>query len=104
MVQSSSKSLFNQTLQIAATLSIRSLKALAGTKILGHTYDNLISEFSGEKLELEGFLFVVSRNKKGHTRTKEIGVDALPVSSDDEPLKLSEAMLRGYIGGLPKGF
>jgi AAA15 family ATPase/GTPase len=49
-------------------------------------------------------LFVVSRNKKGHTRAKEIGVDALPVSSDDEPLKLSEAMLRGYIGGLPKGF
>jgi predicted ATPase len=49
-------------------------------------------------------LFVISRNKKGHTRAKEIGVDSLPVSSDKEPIKLSEAMLRGYIGGLPKGF
>lgn len=49
-------------------------------------------------------LFVISRNKKGHTRAKQIGVDSLPVSSSGEPLKLSEAMLRGYIGGLPKSF
>ena len=49
-------------------------------------------------------LFVVSRNRQGCTRVKTIGPDQLPVSSDDEPLKLSEAMLRGYIGGLPKGF
>ncbi len=49
-------------------------------------------------------LFVVSRNKKGYTRTKNITVENKPKSSDDEPLKLSEAFLRGYLGGLPKGF
>ncbi len=49
-------------------------------------------------------LFVVSRNKKGHTRMKEITVENKPKSSTDEPLKLSEAFLRGYLGGLPKGF
>jgi len=49
-------------------------------------------------------LFVVSRNKKGHTRMKEITVEDKPKSSDDEPLHLSEAFMRGYLGGLPKGF
>ncbi|SFV54241.1 352aa long hypothetical protein [hydrothermal vent metagenome] len=49
-------------------------------------------------------LFVVSRNKKGHTRMKEITVENKPKSSTNEPLKLSEAFLRGYLGGLPKGF
>ena len=49
-------------------------------------------------------LFVVSRNKKGYTRTKNITVENKPKSSNDEPLKLSEAFLRGYLGGLPKGF
>jgi len=49
-------------------------------------------------------LFVVSRNKLGHTRMKQITADNKPKSSDDEPLLLSEAFLRGYLGGLPKGF
>ena len=49
-------------------------------------------------------LFVVSRNKLGHTRTKEITIKDKPKSSDNEPLHLSEAFLRGYLGGLPKGF
>jgi predicted ATPase len=49
-------------------------------------------------------LFVVSRNKKGHTRMKEITVEDKPKSSNDEPLHLSEAFMRGYLGGLPKGF
>ncbi len=49
-------------------------------------------------------LFVVSRNKKGHTRMKEIRAKDKPKSSDDEPLHLSEAFMRGYLGGLPKGF
>ncbi|MCG3672393.1 AAA family ATPase [Aliarcobacter butzleri] len=49
-------------------------------------------------------LFVVSRNKLGHTRMKNITLKDKPKSSDDEPLKLSEAFLRGYLGGLPKGF
>lgn len=49
-------------------------------------------------------LFVVSRNKSGHTRMKNITVENKPKSSTNEPLKLSEAFLRGYLGGLPKGF
>lgn len=78
-------------------------------------------------------LFVVSRNKTGHTRFKRITLQDKPVSSarakisrifskdeqlptstkehvlnlfdnSEEPLKLSEAFLRGYLGGLPTGF
>ena len=49
-------------------------------------------------------LFVVSRNRKGHTRVKRIGIESKPVSSTGEELKLSEAFLRGYLGGLPKNF
>ncbi|MDD5214221.1 MAG: AAA family ATPase [Methylococcales bacterium] len=78
-------------------------------------------------------LFVVSRNKTGHTRFKRITSDDKPKSSarsrisrlidkdenllsetknyilnlfdnSEEPLKLSEAFLRGYLGGLPTGF
>ncbi|WP_139683616.1 AAA family ATPase [Vibrio tasmaniensis] len=49
-------------------------------------------------------LFVVSRTRSGSTRVKEITIDSKPRSSSDEDLKLSEAMLRGYLGGLPKGF
>lgn len=75
-------------------------------------------------------LFVVSRNKQGHTRCKRIDINDKPKSSvrdklsrvfnedklysredilnkfdnSEEPLKLSEAFLRGYLGGLPKGF
>ena len=49
-------------------------------------------------------LFVVSRNKEGHTRMKNITAKDKPKSSTGEQLKLSEAFLRGYLGGLPKGF
>lgn len=49
-------------------------------------------------------LIVVSRNKQGHTRCKRISLKDKPKPSIDEPLKLSEAFLRGYLGGLPKGF
>jgi len=49
-------------------------------------------------------LFVVSRNKKGHTRMKNIIAKDNPISDDGESLHLSEAFLRGYLGGLPKGF
>ena len=49
-------------------------------------------------------LFVVSRNRKGHTIVKTIDASNKPKSSTAEDLKLSEAMLRGYLGGLPKGF
>lgn len=49
-------------------------------------------------------LLVASRNKKGHTKYKRIKLEDKPKSSAGEPLRLSEALLRGYIGGLPKGF
>ncbi len=50
-------------------------------------------------------LFVVSRAKKGgQTRVKALSADKKPVDSEGKSLPLSEAMLRGYIGGLPKGF
>lgn len=49
-------------------------------------------------------LLVLSRNKQGHTRVKRIELKDKPRSSTDEELRLSEAFLRGYLGGLPKGF
>jgi predicted ATPase len=49
-------------------------------------------------------LLVFSRNKQGHTRYKRIKLEDKPRSSSNEELKLSEAFLRGYLGGLPKGF
>jgi len=54
--------------------------------------------------DTEQKLFVVSRKKQGYTRVKNITIENKPKSSTDEPLKLSEAFLRGYLGGLPKGF
>lgn len=52
----------------------------------------------------EQHLLVVSRNKLGYTRIKRITLEDKPKSSSNEDLKLSEAFLRGYLGGLPKGF
>lgn len=49
-------------------------------------------------------LFVVSRNDKGHTQMKQLTVKDNPVDEDGEALHLSEAFLRGYLGGLPRGF
>ena len=47
-------------------------------------------------------LFVVSRNKLGHTRVKRVTKqEPLP---NQEPVRLSEAFLRGYLGGLPRNF
>ena len=47
-------------------------------------------------------LFVIYRNKLGHTKAKRIFKPKPP--EGQEPVKLSEAFLRGYIGGLPKNF
>lgn len=50
-------------------------------------------------------LFVVSRAKRGgQTKAKALSAKDKPVDSEGNPLRLSEAMLRGYLGGLPKGF
>ncbi|XZN90257.1 MAG: AAA family ATPase [Microcoleus sp.] len=47
-------------------------------------------------------LFVISRNQLGHTKARRI-LKPEPLERQ-EPVKLSEAFLRGYIGGLPKNF
>ena len=47
-------------------------------------------------------LLVVERNKVGHTRIRRVDP---PKPTGGEPVvSLSEAFLRGYIGGLPKNF
>ena len=48
-------------------------------------------------------LFVISRNRLGYTEANEITFENKP-KQNGEPVRLSEAMLRGYIGGLPEGF
>jgi hypothetical protein len=47
-------------------------------------------------------LLVVERNKLGHTRVRR--VDPPKTSAGQAPVTLSEAFMRGYIGGLPKNF
>ncbi len=47
-------------------------------------------------------LLVIYRNKLGHTKAKRI-LKPEPLEGQ-KPVKLSEAFIRGYIGGLPKGF
>jgi predicted ATPase len=47
-------------------------------------------------------LLVVDRNKNGHTRVRR--VDPPKPSAGQRPVSLSEAFMRGYIGGLPKNF
>jgi AAA15 family ATPase/GTPase len=47
-------------------------------------------------------LYVIYRNLSGYTQAKQIlKPESLP---GKEPVKLSEAFLRGYLGGLPKNF
>jgi AAA15 family ATPase/GTPase len=47
-------------------------------------------------------LYVVTRNKSGHTTVKPVFKPKLV--EGQKPVKLSESFLRGYIGGLPKNF
>ncbi|MFB2875509.1 AAA family ATPase [Floridanema aerugineum] len=47
-------------------------------------------------------LFVIYRNKLGHTKARRI-LSPKPLEGQ-KPVRLSEAFLRGYIGGLPKNF
>jgi len=49
-------------------------------------------------------IFVASRNNLGHTQMKQLTVEDNPIDEDGEALNLSEAFLRGYLGGLPRGF
>lgn len=47
-------------------------------------------------------LLVVSRNRNGYTRVKRI--EAPDRNTTTTPVRLSEAFLRGYLGGLPDNF
>lgn len=47
-------------------------------------------------------LYVASRNKLGHTKVKQF--DKPKLIEGQEPVRLSEAFLRGYLGGLPQNF
>ena len=47
-------------------------------------------------------LLVISRNQLGYTKARRI-LGPKPLEGQ-EPVELSEAFLRGYIGGLPKNF
>ncbi len=49
-------------------------------------------------------LFVISRNNSGETIAKNISSKKEFKSADGGSIKFSEAFLRGYLGGLPKGF
>lgn len=48
----------------------------------------------------ENRLFVVYRNLDGHTKVRQVTKKEIPVKGS--PIKLSEAFMRGYIGGLNK--
>lgn len=53
-------------------------------------------------LDDEQRLYVVSRSRDGHTRVRR--VDPPKPLSGDAPIPLSEAFLKGYLGGLPRNF
>lgn len=50
-------------------------------------------------------LFVVERDDEGSTQLRRVGVDDLPKPKrNGETIKLSEAFMRGHLGGLPTNF
>lgn len=85
-------------IQVIADLAKRFSKQVLLTSHNPAVLDGL--DLNDEKQKL----FVVSRNKQGYTRCKNIDAESKPKSATGEALKLSEALLRGYLGGLPKGF
>ena len=88
-------------------LCSRLLKELA---LLAKTHDKQAIVTTHNPAILDGLnlnddeqrLFVVSRNKLGHTRVKRVFKPEL--SEGQTPVPLSEAFLRGYLGGLPRNF
>jgi len=49
-------------------------------------------------------LFIVSRKKKGQTTAKLFTSEKMPKNENGEKIMLSEAMIKGFIGGIPRGF
>ena len=78
--------------------------------ILAKEYDKQVILTTHSPAVLDGLdltddeqrLLVVERNKAGHTRVRR--VDPPKPSARQVPVSLSEAFMRGYIGGLPKNF
>lgn len=89
--------------KLCATL-MRQLAALAAK------YDKQVIFTTHNPAVLDGLdlnddeqrLFVVSRNDEGETKVRR--VSAPQPRPGERPIKLSEAFLRGLIGGLPKNF
>jgi len=79
-------------------------------RFLAEKYDKQVILTSHNPAVLDGLnlndptqrLFVVSRNKIGHTKIREVRKPL--TAADEEPVKLSEAFLGGMLGGLPKSF
>ncbi|CAE6902134.1 hypothetical protein ACOMICROBIO_NCLOACGD_01577 [Vibrio sp. B1ASS3] len=49
-------------------------------------------------------LFVVSRKKRGQTTARQFTSDRMPKTENGELILLSEAMIKGFIGAIPRGF
>jgi energy-coupling factor transporter ATP-binding protein EcfA2 len=77
---------------------------------LAHDYDKQVILTTHNPAVLDGLdlhddeqrLLVVDRDKDGHTRVRR--VDPPKTGAGQLPVSLSEAFMRGYIGGLPKNF
>ena len=77
---------------------------------LAEEYDKQVILTSHNPAVLDGLdltddsqrLVVVDRDKKGHTRVRR--VDPPKSDAGQQSINLSEAFMRGYIGGLPKNF
>lgn len=100
---------------IDASLNPRMCEVLIATLIkFSKKYDKQVFVTTHNPAILDGLnlydeeqaLFVVSRNSKGHSKLKRLNRDNLPreILNNSEGLRLSEAFIRGYLGGLPKNF
>ncbi|MEB5514748.1 AAA family ATPase [Vibrio cholerae] len=100
---------------IDAALNPKLCKALTEQLVkLSKKYDKQVFLTTQNPAVLDGIdlgddeqrIFVVSRNKRdGSTKAKRLSMKDKPKDSNGEPIRLSEAMLRGYIpNALPKGF
>jgi AAA15 family ATPase/GTPase len=91
----------NPKLCVALMQQITELAKEFGKQIILTTHNPAVLD--GLNLhDEEQRLFVVARNQDGYTRLRR--VDPPNLSPGRPPVLLSEAFMRGYIGGLPKNF
>jgi predicted ATPase len=91
----------NPKLCIALMQRLAALAKRHGKQVLLTTHNP--SVLDGLDLsDPEQKLFVVSRDSKGQTRVKPVSAP-VPLAGD-APMRLSEAFLQGYLGGLPQNF